>query len=170
MSASRFLVWAVLAGVVFAAQGCAGQAVNDAKRDPGAVGDAGKAGTDKALDETRQAGREAADATKAVGQETASRAKEVAASVARTGKEVASATAATATDGWITTTLKAKLADDTACKGSHIRVSTTDRVVTLDGTVPSGEVKARAADIARGTDRVARVANHLVVVPHVPAS
>jgi hyperosmotically inducible periplasmic protein len=168
MRVSTRLFWAVLVGVVFVAHGCT--PASDRKLDAGTVVDASQAGADRALDETRHAGRTAADATKAAAEKAASTTKEVAAGVARTGQEVAVRTGAAATDGWITTTLKARLADDSALKGSDITVNTADRVVTLKGTVRSGEAKARAADIARGTDRVARVANHLVVVPHVPAS
>lgn len=87
----------------------------------------------------------------------------MAGAVAEKGKEAAVATAAAATDGWITTKLKAKFADESALEGSDINVDTSDHVVRLRGTVPSRAAKARAALIARGTENVARVVNQLVV-------
>jgi hyperosmotically inducible protein len=73
------------------------------------------------------------------------------------------ATSAAVTDGWITTKLKAKFADETMLKGSDINVDTTDHVVTLSGAVPSATAKSRAVEIADGTEGVKRVVNRLVV-------
>src|SRR5712671_1271479 len=64
--------------------------------------------------------------------------------VAEKTKEVAVATGAAMSDGWITTKVKAKFADETALKGSDINVDTSDHVVTLSGAVPSATAKARA--------------------------
>ena len=59
--------------------------------------------------------------------------------------------------------MKAKYADEIVLKGSDINVETTDHVVTLKGIVPSSAAKARAAEIARGTDGVTRVVTELAV-------
>lgn len=152
MSISKCLMTAVVVGVVFGGPACTDKAVDETKRDVGAALDATKAGGDKAIDATKKAGVEAAD----VAQRTADK-------VAGKSKEVASATGAAVTDGWITAKVKAKFADETVLEGSDINVDTNDHVVTLRGTVLSGAAKARAEAIARGTERVTRVVNQLVV-------
>jgi osmotically-inducible protein OsmY len=76
---------------------------------------------------------------------------------------VASSTGAEVTDSWITAKIKAKFADETALEGSKISVETDDHVVSLRGTVLSDAGKARAVAIARGTERVTRVVDRLVV-------
>ena len=75
----------------------------------------------------------------------------------------ASSTGAEVTDGWIATTIKAKFADETALEGSKISVETDDHVVSLRGTVLSAAGRTRAVTIARGTERVTRVVDLLVV-------
>lgn len=152
MNASKCLMTALLAGVVFAGPACTDKAVDRTKKDAGTAVDATKAGADKAIDATKKAGVEAAD----LAQKTAGK-------VAEKSNEVASATGAAVTDGWITAKVKAKFSDETVLKGSDINVDTNNHVVTLRGTVLSGAAKARAEVIARGTERVTRVVNQLVV-------
>jgi hypothetical protein len=159
----KYLMTAALVGVVFAAPACTKKAVDETKRDAGTAVDATKAGADKAIDATKKAGEATADATKDVAQRTADKTKEVAGEIAEKSKEVAATTGAVVTDGWITTKVKAKFADETVLEGSDINVDTDDHVVTLKGTVPSGLAKARAEAIARGTEHVTRVVNQLVV-------
>jgi osmotically-inducible protein OsmY len=77
--------------------------------------------------------------------------------------EVATATGAAVNDGWITAKLKAKFADEVALNGSEITVDTKEHAVTLSGLVPSQQAKARAFEIANGTEGVRQVVNHLVV-------
>jgi hyperosmotically inducible protein len=108
--------------------------------------------TDRAVDDTKKDANAAIDATKAGADKLAEK-----------SKEVASATGAAVTDGWITTKVKAKFADEKILNGSDISVDTTDHVVTLKGTVPSGAGKERAVEIAGGTEGVTRVVNALVV-------
>jgi hyperosmotically inducible protein len=108
--------------------------------------------SERATDETKQDASAAIDATKAGADRLAEK-----------SKEVASATSAAVTDGWITTKVKAKLADETILKGSDISVATTDHVVTLSGAAPSGAARTRALEIASGTEGVARVVDQLVV-------
>jgi hyperosmotically inducible protein len=85
------------------------------------------------------------------------------ADTAEKGKEIISSTGEAINDGWITTKIKAKFADDTALKESDIDIDTKDRVVTLKGTVSSSETKKRAAAIATGTEGVLRVVDQLSV-------
>jgi osmotically-inducible protein OsmY len=150
---------AALAGVVFTGSACTDKAADATKKDVGAALDATKTGAGKAIDATKNAGDKTAD----VAQKTADKTAEIAGKVADKTKEVASVTAIAVTDGWITTKLKAKFADETVLKGSDINVDTTNHVVTLKGTVLSSAAKARAAEIALGTQGVTRVVNQLVV-------
>jgi hyperosmotically inducible periplasmic protein len=77
--------------------------------------------------------------------------------------EVATATGAAVSDGWITAKLKAKFADEVVLNGSDITVDTKEHAVTLSGLVPSQQAKARAFEIANGTEGVRLVVNHLAV-------
>jgi hyperosmotically inducible periplasmic protein len=77
--------------------------------------------------------------------------------------EVATATGAAVSDGWITAKLKAKFADEVVLNGSDITVDTKEHTVTLSGLVPSQQAKARAFEIANGTEGVRMVVNHLAV-------
>jgi hyperosmotically inducible protein len=108
--------------------------------------------TDRDANEAKKNAAVAVDATRAGAEK-----------VAEKTKEVAVATGAAVSDGWITTKLKAKFADETMLKGNDINVDTTDHVVTLSGGVPSATAKARAVEMAEGTEGVKRVVNQLVV-------
>ncbi len=108
--------------------------------------------TDRDANEAKKNAAVAVDATRAGAEK-----------VAEKTKEVAVATSAAVSDGWITTKLKAKFADETVLKGNDINVDTNDHVVTLSGSVPSASAKARAVEIANGTEGVKRVVNQLVV-------
>ena len=77
--------------------------------------------------------------------------------------DAATATGAAVSDGWITTKLKAKFADEVGLKGSDITVDTKAHVVTLTGTVLSATARTRAVEIANGTEGVKRVVDGLVV-------
>jgi hyperosmotically inducible protein len=112
----------------------------------------GAACSPKEKDEARDAVQQIEDKT-----------KEVVADTAEKGKEIISSTGEAINDGWITTKIKAKFADDTALKESDIDIDTKDRVVTLKGTVSSSETKKRAAAIATGTEGVLRVVDQLSV-------
>ena len=113
---------------------------------------AGWACSEHAKDETKRDAAVAVDATRAAADK-----------VAVKTKEVAVATGAAVSDGWITTKVKAKFADETILNGSDINVDTTDHVVTLSGAVPSSAAKSRAVEIADGTEGVKQVVNRLVV-------
>ena len=99
------------------------------------------------------------DAVQDIGEKT----KEAVSDAAEKGKEIVSATGEKITDGWITTKIKTKFADDKILKDSPVTVETTERVVTLKGTVPTADAKKRAAMIAEGTEGVLRVVDDVVV-------
>ncbi len=67
-------------------------------------------------------------------------------------------------DSSITSSIKARLANDTFKGLSHVDVDTDDQgVVTLKGTVPSQDAADRAISIARGTEGVRTVKSALKI-------
>jgi hyperosmotically inducible periplasmic protein len=160
----RIIEAVLVAGAIgLAAAGCTQEGADKA-RDSG----------QKAAGETKNLGEKAADKTadvvgKAAGEtaETAAKAadktKEIAGKVATKTKEASETTADVVSDGWITTKITARLADETILDGSHINVDTKDRVVTLNGTAKSAAARAKAESIAVGTKGVTRVINQIVV-------
>ena len=67
------------------------------------------------------------------------------------------------TDAWITTKVKAQFIGVDALKDSNINVDTTDHVVTLKGTVVTEAGRAKAIEIAKGTEGVTKVVDTLKV-------
>jgi hyperosmotically inducible periplasmic protein len=153
------LAGVVLAGVVLAGTACTDRAVDDTKRATGTALDATRNGADKAIEVTKDAG----DKTKEIAGKTADKTREIVSEVAEKSRQAASATGEVVTDGWITAKVKAKFADEKLLQGSTIHVDTSNQVTMLTGTVPSRAAKERAVEIAGGTERVKRVADHLVV-------
>ncbi len=68
------------------------------------------------------------------------------------------------TDGWITTKIKWFYMGDDLMKDSSVNVDTSNRVVTLAGTVKTPAAKTRAVALARSADGVMSVVDHLTVV------
>jgi hypothetical protein len=159
MNVSKCLIATALACIVFAGSACTDEALDNTKKATGHALDATKKGADKAFDATKDAG----DKTKEIAGETADKTKEIVGEVALKSKQVASATGEVVTDGWITTKVKAKFADEKLLEGSNIHVDTNDQVIMLTGTVTSHAGKARAVAIAGGTEGVTRVDDYLVV-------
>src|SRR5918996_622808 len=67
------------------------------------------------------------------------------------------------TDAGITTAVKSKMAVDADVKAYQIDVDTNNKVVTLTGTVATTTAKARAVELARGTEGVTNVVDHITV-------
>jgi len=65
----------------------------------------------------------------------------------------------------LTTKIKAKMALDDTLKSRAIDVSTEGSTVMVSGTVPSSAAHARAVTLARETNGVSVVVDHLQVVP-----
>jgi osmotically-inducible protein OsmY len=65
----------------------------------------------------------------------------------------------------VTAKIKAKMALDDSVRARTVDVSTTGTTVTLSGNVRTGTERDRAIALARETDGVKRVVDHLVVVP-----
>ena len=123
----------------------------------------GSACTPKAEDQTKEVTQEVKDKAKEIAEETKEKTKEIAEEVVDKSKQALSATGEAISDGWITTKIKAKFADEKLLKDSSINVDTKDRVVTLKGTVQSADARSRAVTIAGGTDGVGRVVDELSV-------
>ena len=68
------------------------------------------------------------------------------------------------TDAWITTKVKWFFVGEDLLKGRDITVDTTNRVVTLKGTVTSPAGRNRAVALAKRTSGVQRVVDELTIV------
>ena len=123
----------------------------------------GSACSESDKDQARKAAQDIEDKTKEIAEDAAEKTKEVVADVADKGKEIVSATGEVITDGWITTKVKAKFADDKLLKDSGITIETKERVVTLKGTVATTQAKRQATMIAGGTEGVLKVVDQIVV-------
>jgi len=131
--------------------------IDESKID--AAGEKTKAGLTKAVDATVNAAQKTKEAVqKGVGkseQGVGKAAEKTSDAVGKAGDKV--------TDASVTTRVKANFSRDPLLKDSAIDVDTADHVVTLRGMVTSDAAKARAAEIARGSEGVTRVVNQLVV-------
>jgi osmotically-inducible protein OsmY len=67
------------------------------------------------------------------------------------------------TDAWITAKVKWFYVGEDSLKDSDITIETNNHVVTLKGTVTAAAGKTRAIELAKETDGVSRVDDHLVV-------
>jgi osmotically-inducible protein OsmY len=73
-------------------------------------------------------------------------------------------------DPGVTTAVKAKFAADDTVKAYQIDVDTKDRVVTLTGTVETAAAKEHAVTIARQTDGVRDVVDHIAIAVNPDAA
>jgi osmotically-inducible protein OsmY len=67
-------------------------------------------------------------------------------------------------DAELTAKIRSKMALDDSVRARTIDVSTTDAIVTLTGTIGSVAGHDQAVRLARGTDGVKQVVDHLKVV------
>lgn len=72
-------------------------------------------------------------------------------------KVAADTTGEVVTDSWITTKVKSQLLADTVTKGTAMKVTTKDHIVSLKGTVVSQAEKERAIELASQTKGVTKV-------------
>ena len=104
-----------------------------------------------------------APATGTTGRINTEKAKDVGAEVGAKTAEVANKAGALLNDGAVTAKIKSKMALDDLVKARSIDVSTTNHVVTLQGTVGSAAERDRAVQLATETTGVTRVVNNLQV-------
>jgi osmotically-inducible protein OsmY len=76
-----------------------------------------------------------------------------------------SSSAGTSHDAAITSSINSRYVNDRSIDALAIRVTTYQGVVTLQGSVKSEAVAARAVELARSTPHVRRVVSRLTVVP-----
>jgi hyperosmotically inducible protein len=91
------------------------------------------------------------------------RAREAGAEIGETVAEGADQAKRAAADGSITAKIKAKMALDDSVKAANIDIDTRGSTVTLTGNVSSAAERERALRLARETDGVSSVVDHLVV-------
>ena len=82
-------------------------------------------------------------------------------------KEGLSKTGEVMTDEWITGRVHARFVDEDLLKGSDISVDTHKHVVTLKGTVTGQAGRSQATKVAKGTEGVHSVVNHLTIGPKI---
>lgn len=75
--------------------------------------------------------------------------------------------ACSSTDPGLTTAVKSKFAADDTVKAYKIDVDTREGVVTLNGAVDTAAARARAVELARGTEGVRDVVDQMTVTPGV---
>src|SRR5581483_4847345 len=114
----------------------------------------------------------AAQAPQTVGEKTKEGAEKTKDAVVKGAKVVAdktkygiSKTGEVMTDAWVTTRVHERFVGEPLLKGSDISVDTTKHVVTLTGTVTARAGRTKATSIARRTEGVHRVVNHLTIAP-----
>ena len=125
-----------------------------------AAADKTKAGVDKAVDATKTAAEKTVTATEKGVNKTA---EGVSKAAGKTSEAVAKAGDATG-DAALTGNVKTSFANEPLLKEAAIDVHTTDKVVTLKGTLTSDEAKVRAGTLAAAVHGVVRVDNQLVVL------
>ena len=98
-----------------------------------------------------------------VPQVDATKAREAGAAIGERVAEGASEAQKALTNGALTAKIKSKMALDDTIKAAGIHVDTRDGVVTLTGTVRSQAERRRAVQLAKETQGVTTVTDHLTV-------
>ncbi len=80
-------------------------------------------------------------------------------------KDALSKTGEVMTDAWVTTRVHARFVDESLLKDSDISVDADNHIVTLRGTVRTKAGRTRAVNIAKTTEGVHSVVNHLTIGP-----
>ena len=103
-----------------------------------------------------------ANAERSISRIDTSKAREVGAEIGSKATEAATVAQAALADGSITAKIKAKMTLDDSVRARSIDVSTSGSTVTLSGTVRSAAEHDRTVRLARETEGVTRVVDHLV--------
>jgi hypothetical protein len=93
------------------------------------------------------------------------RARETGAAIGEKVAEGANKAEKAVADASLTTKIKAKMALDDNVKALNVDVDTTGGVVTLSGRVSSEQERRRAVMLARDTEGVSSVVDHLSIAP-----
>ena len=97
------------------------------------------------------------------GRVSTERAREAGAKVGETAAEAANQAKAALDNGAITAKIKSKMTLDDTIEARYINVDTANAIVTLTGTVETEAQRQRALQLARETDGVRQVVDHLTV-------
>ena len=120
------------------------------KGTTGKIEEKTKEGAEKTIDTAKKAGEKTKEGSEKVWDET---------------KKGAEKVADETSDAYILTRVKSRFVGVDVLKGSDINVDVDKQVVTLKGTVPSEAARAQAIDIAKKTEGVHNVVDHLTVGP-----
>lgn len=131
--------------------------IDDSKVDAAAAKT--KSGLNKAVDSTVKA----AEKTKEGVQKGVGKSEQGVGKAAEKTSEAVGKAGDKMSDASVTTRVQAGFSNEALLRDSNIDVDTSNRVVTLRGTVPSTDAKSRAAAVAAGTEGVTRVVNQLIV-------
>lgn len=110
-------------------------------------------------------GRPSSQTVGTTGTIDAQKARDAGAELGEKAANAANKVGETVAEAAITTKIKAKMALDDSVKSRTIDVTTNGHTVTLSGTVRSQAERNRAVALARDTDGVKQVIDHLVVQP-----
>ena len=103
------------------------------------------------------------DAGTAAGQIDTDHARQVGAAVGEKTAEAASRAEAALADGALTAKIKSKMALDDTVRARSVDVTTSAHVVTISGAVASAAERDRILQLARETNGVTQVIDHLKV-------
>ena len=107
--------------------------------------------------------KEGVEKTKSTAEKAGEKTKEGSEKAWDKTKEGAGKVADESSDAYILSRVKSRFVGVDTLKGSDINVDVDKHVVTLKGTVPSESARARAIDIAKRTEGVHDVVDHLTV-------
>lgn len=108
-------------------------------------------------------GADRSAAARQAGRETAGDVRETGRTAKREAGEATGTAGRALSDGWITSSIAAKIVTEDALENSDIDVDVEKGVVTLNGTVGNAAARTRAEAIAKETDGVKSVKNKLKV-------
>lgn len=112
---------------------------------------------------TFERGEDTRDAVGTAGEVSTDKARDVGAQVGETAAVAANQAKNALANGAITAKIKSKMTLDDTLEAMRIDVDTSDAVVTLSGTVDTEAQRQRALQLARETDGVRQVVDHLKV-------
>jgi hyperosmotically inducible protein len=100
---------------------------------------------------------------KETGQAAGETAKTASGIAAEKTRDALSKTGEVMSDTWVTTKVRTRMAGDSMLKGSDVKVSTENHVVTLTGTVASASMRAHLIDLVKTTEGVVDVVDEMSV-------
>ncbi len=118
---------------------------------------------DSAVSSAEQAAKDAQQRAEEAAKSAGAKIEQEAAKVGDAASNMASGAMDVAGDAAITAEIKASLVREKELSALQINVDTKDATVTLNGTAPTEQAKARAEEIAKGVKGVVAVNNLLTI-------